>query len=173
MIVLGIDPGASTGWCLYSTRDRRVLDCGEFDFHGTRETIREMSLRADVVVIESLFQPRGNIYPPVVQSAIVEGRLQEAVLTFTAQEAQLLSRHDVKLILTAATQRTVVVTDDKTAWQALVLLHGEGSDRKPKRKKGVVVEPGGALGSVTGHARAALAVAVAWSLRQEQQEKAS
>ncbi len=168
MRVLGLDPGATTGWCLYVDTDagRYVEACGEFDRHDDCGVLREHGPRADAVVIESMHKPRGSIYPATVLSAITEGRLQERVVRATGQEPWLISRHDVKLELTAATQRTAVVVDDKTAWAALVLLHGDDSARKPKRRKGVVVDAGGPLGLVTGHARAALAVAVAFVLRR-------
>jgi predicted secreted protein len=66
-----------------------------------------------------------------------------------------LTRREVKLALSEATQRDVVVTDDATAWAALKLLHGDLCDKK-----------GGALHGVKAHERAALAVAVAFALRQ-------
>lgn len=161
MLILGIDPGATTGWCIYSTEERAAIESGIFKGHGIRTHIRDLCLAAHVVVIESMIEPHGKIFPAVVQAGITEGRLTEHALMTTAREPELLSRHDVKLTLTAATQRTVVVTDDKTAWQALALLHGEGSDRKPRRKGGVIVEPGGPLGPESAQATLA-AKAAKW-----------
>lgn len=166
--ILGIDPGATTGWCLYVDTDmgRYVEACGEFDSHKCGSVVHKYAKEADYVVVESLFKPHGNIYPATVVSAITEGRLVEGIARERGFDPDLMTRHDVKKILTAATHRTMIATDDKTVWRALVLLHGDGSDRKPKRKGGKVVDEGGPLGRVTGHARAALAVAVAYVLRQ-------
>lgn len=168
MRILGIDPGATTGWCDYDVDARRVLECGTFDDHHDGGMLARVVPTADVVVVESFIKPHGNIYPAAVVSAITEGRLVERIASLQGHDPVLITRHDAKLALTSATQRTVVVVDDKTVWAALVLLHGEGSDQKPRRRKGVIVEAGGAIGGVTSHERAALAVAVAFALREAQ-----
>jgi hypothetical protein len=76
-----------------------------------------------------------------------------------------MTRIEVKKILSAATHGEIIVRNDSTAWAALKLLHGDGCDKKPRRKKGQIVDPGGCIGNVKSHERAALAVAVAWWLK--------
>lgn len=170
MIVLGLDPGATTGWVAYDAVARRVIDSGEFREHHLPRDLFDIGPRE--IAIE---RPKGYgpTRPQLVDCGIVFGRILGEFEFTTGWVVHELTRHEVCKILTDATHGEVRVRNDSTAWAALVLLHGEGSDRKPKRKKGVVVETGGAIGSVTGHARAALAVAVAWSLRQEQQQEKS
>jgi hypothetical protein len=161
--VLGLDPGATTGWCLYVDTElgRYVEACGEFREHMVPQDV--LHRRCDHVVIE---RPKGYgpTRPQVVDCGYVCGRLVEQfALVHAAQE---LTRLEVCQALTEATCGVVRVKNDGTAWAALVLLHGDDSARKPKRRKGVVVDAGGPLGLVTGHARAALAVAVAFVLRR-------
>lgn len=161
--VLGIDPGATVGWCVYSTVERRAIASGEFQGDDLPDDVAEQARLCSLIVIESLHDPHANIYPATVRSAITQGHIERQLHTY-----ERMTRHDVKRVLTAAVLREPVVTDDATAWKAVVRLHGEGCDAKPRKKKGVVISPGGALGAVTGHARAALAVAVAFTLRQSQ-----
>jgi hypothetical protein len=146
MNILGIDPGVTTGWCIYNTVSRAVISHGQF------ETWLSERLRLPhhhVAVIERP-QGYGVTRPQMVDCGYITGRLVERF-----PGAHELTRREVKRILTEATQRDVVVTDDATAWAALKLLHGEGCDKK-----------GGALHGVRAHERAALAVAVAFALRQ-------
>lgn len=160
MKILGIDPGATTGWCVYDTEARRVLAAGQFRGEEVTDELHRARSNADRVVLERPVA-HGPTRPQVVDCAWIAGRLAERLC------AETLTRREVKLALTAATQRDVVVTDDATAWAALVLLHGEGSDAKPTMRKGVEVASGGALGRVTAHERAAVALAVAWELLNE------
>lgn len=160
MKILAVDPGATTGWCVYDTEARRVLAAGQFRGDEVTEELQRECIKADRVVLERPVA-HGPTRPQVVDCAWIAGRLAERLC------AEPLTRREVKLALTAATQRDVVVVDDATAWAALVLLHGEGSDAKPVTRKGVEVSPGGALGRVTSHERAAVALAVAWALLNE------
>lgn len=163
-LILGIDPGSkTTGWCLYDSETKRVLESGEFykadkSAAFIRQLARPIEIPANedfLVVIESLEEPRASVYADTVRTAIVEGMLRERLASVGFQ-AILLSRHDVKSILTAATLNEVVCRKDKDVWAAIKLMHGDECHRK-----------GGAIYGVKGHARAALAVAVAFWLRSE------
>lgn len=151
MLVLGLDPGATTGWCLYDTDARRVVDSDTFKESEAPSGL--IAMRRDICVIERPVA-HGPTRPQVVDCAWHAGKL--AVI----MQAVPMTRREIKLILTEATQRDVVVKDDATAWAALVLLHGEGCDAKPSKKNG----PGGSIGRVTSHERAALALVVAWAM---------
>lgn len=164
MRILGIDPGATTGWCLYDADERRVIDSGVFSGHDV-EAMPYGGLDSHVAVERVL--PHGASYPQVVEAAYTCGRIVEWLSGVMELPLSEMSRHEVRKTLQDATHGAVKVKDDKSVWAALVLLHGEGSDKKPKKRKGVVVEAGGAIGGVTSHARAALAVAVAFALRHE------
>lgn len=165
MNVLGIDPGATSGWVVYDSVARRVIASGEFCGDDLPAEVVGRALACGCVVIESLHEPRGGIYPAVVVAGITQGHIERQLRGLCT--VHRVTRHEAKLALTAATLGEPVARDDATAWQAIVVLHGAGSDAKPRTKKGVVIEAGGALGLVTGHARAALAAVVAFVLRQE------
>lgn len=154
MRVLGIDPGMTTGWCLYDASERRVVAAGNF-----REAIPDVNMPEhgyDTVVIE---RPKGYgpTRPQLVECGIVAGDLFRRIAdTVPYREPEWMLRLDVCKALSEATHGEVRVRNDATAWAALKLLHGENCDKK-----------GGALYGVKSHARAALAVSVAWALRQE------
>jgi hypothetical protein len=165
MIVLGIDPGTVTGWCVYDSVARRAIAGGEFPEHLA--DFGDYNGRVDVVVIE---RPKGQgpTRPDVVECGITFGRLMQWACGKWPVVHELL-RYEIKSILSKATLGEVAVRTDATAWAALKLIHGEGSDRKAKTRKGVEVSPPGAIGVLAGsHQRAALAVAVAWVLRDSQ-----
>ena len=150
MIVLGIDPGATTGWVVYDTNTRGVTARGEFAGYGTVMLCAHQQL--DVVALERLV-PHGASYPQVVEAAYVAGRI---VGQFQVHVREL-TRADVRRILQDATHGAVKVRDDKSVWSALLLIHGGES----------AGEKGGALYGVKSHERAALAVAVAWAIKNE------
>lgn len=156
MIVLGIDPGQVTGWCTYDTDTRRVVAAGKFDGYD----VQGCHGIADVVVIE---RPKGQgpTFPQVVEAGIAFGYLLRWAETKWPR-VHWLFRYDVKRILREATLGEVTPTNDASVWAALKLLHGEGCDKKPTKKN----PEGGAIGRVSSHERAALAVAVAWALRE-------
>ena len=155
MNVLGIDPGATTGWCLYNDEARRVIASGQFQEHLRSPAFTQAQCVAQRIVIE---RPMGYgpTRPQLVDCAWIAGQIKVAC------KAEPLTRREVKQILTDATQRDVIVKDDASAWAALKLLHGEGCDKK-----------GGALHGVKAHERAALAVCVAFALRMKEQPAAS
>lgn len=161
MILLGLDPGATTGWCAYDSVGRRVVASGSFPEDKIADEVRDYVYGCGAIVIERPVA-HGPTRPEVVECARIEGMLFGRLRLVTPTHE--LTRLQVRQRLQAELHGTIRVVNDATVWAALVLLHGEGSDRKPRRKKGQVTEPGGALGGVTGHARAALAVAVAWAL---------
>lgn len=149
MKILGIDPGERSGWAIYDSSKRRVLASGEFDmasFDGVDVSGVEHIVIEDIV-------PYGPSYPEVVTSAKVGARLSERLASFC--EVTDLERRDVKRILTDATLGEVTVKNDATAWAALRMLF---QDLRPRK--------GTALYGIKGHARAALAVAVAFALRE-------
>lgn len=155
MRVLGIDPGATTGWCLYHAPTRCVLGAGHFTSHEAPplDDPHTQFWQGDVAVIE---RPKGYgpTRPQLVDCGYVAGRLaQRMALAGVVHE---LTRLDVKQELTEATHGEIRVVSDATAWAALKMLHGPDCDRK-----------GGPLHGVKAHARAALAVAVAFCLRAE------
>jgi hypothetical protein len=151
MRILGIDPGVTSGWCLYDDATRRVLDRGQFAGH----TLQDVPCLAPTAVVIERPQGYGVTRPQMVDCGYVTGRIVEAMVRLRGQGVLELTRREVKLALSEATQRDVVVTDDATAWAALKLLHGDLCDKK-----------GGALHGVKAHERAALAVAVAFALRR-------
>ena len=165
-LLCGIDPGERTGWCLYDPDARRVVRActmpqsaqPTYDFFDDGSIPRRS-------VHHAIERPKGYgvTYPDVVECGIVFGQLWERIANRTAE---WLYRREVCMILSDATNGEVRVRNDSTAWAALCLLHGDGADRKPKVKKGIVVEPGGPLAGVRSHERAALAVAVACFLKK-------
>lgn len=149
MNIMALDPGATTGWCLYDSTRRRVIASGQFAGADASVEFRKQSTYAAVHVIE---RPMGYgpTYPQVVDAAWYGGELRALC------NAIAMTRRDIKAILTDATQGDVRVKDDASAWAALKLLHGGEACAKK----------GGALHGVKAHERAALAVAVAFALRQ-------
>lgn len=166
MIVLGIDPGAESGWCLYHAAQKRSVRSGKFAEFDLSDEVLVAAEEADHIVVESLRKAHAGVYPTTVESAYFCGRIVERLMArFTAVHEML--RIDVKRTLTDATFGEIRAKNDSTVWQAIKMLHGgAGSDSKGKRKKGVVIEPPGPIGSVVKHERAALAVAVAWTIRE-------
>ena len=163
MIVLGIDPGGSTGWAVYDSELRRVTHCGEFPDH--HHDIPASVGTIDVIVIERP-KGRGPTFPQIVEEGITFGRLI-AWAESKWERAYGMLRYEVKSALTTATLGEVTVKTKASVWEALVMIHGEGSGAKARTRKGVEVSPPGALGLVAGaHQRDAVAVAVAWLLNQ-------
>lgn len=170
MIVLGLDPGATTGWCVYDSEQRRAIAGGEFPEHLA--DFGDYNGRVDVVVIE---RPKGQgpTLPQMVECGITFGRLMQWACGKWPNVHELL-RYEIKSLLGKATLGEVTVRTDATAWAALKLLHGDGCDAKARTRKGAEVSPPGAIGVLKGsHQRAALAVAVAWAIKNEAQGGAS
>lgn len=165
MRILGIDPGATTGWVTYDADHKAVIRAGQF--RGHELDIPEAAMwDADTIVIERP-EAYGATRPQVVECAFIAGHLCGEIRQMDL--VQQLTRRQVCKILTDACSLPTEdrVRNDATAWAALKLLHGPNSDRRPRVRDGQVVEPGGAIGMVRSHERAALAVAVAWSLQQQ------
>lgn len=145
MMILGLDPGETTGWCLYDSEANRATASGVFE--GAAHPIN-LGDAANRIVIERV-KGYGASYPAVVEAAYVCGRL---VGRFP--DCIEMTRKDICKRLTAEMYGQLTVRNDRTAWAALKELHGgESSWRK-----------GGPLYGVRSHGRAALAVAVAYSL---------
>lgn len=155
MKILGIDPGETSGWCLYDCQSERVLSSGEFAQHNIGPA-RLYEKEPDHIVVE---RPKGQgpTFPQVVECGIVFGRIVER-LTCNDYTPHELFRYQIRKALQEATHGTVRVTNDASVWAALKLLHG--GDECAKKN--------GQLYGVKSHGRAALAVAVAWSLLNPQ-----
>lgn len=154
MKVLGIDPGATSGWCVYDTKAMRVLDAGHFKADAFFD-IPSKHFGCDAAVIERPVA-HGPTRPEVVECAWVAGLLFRDMLHILGRDKiHALTRLQVKQELTDAVHGEIRVRNDATAWAALKLIHGRDCEKNY-----------GALGLVRSHARAALAVAVAWHLRQ-------
>lgn len=167
--ILAIDPGATSGWCLYDSDVRRVGAAGEFPNWQIPSTLLDCVQPNDLVVVEGMAEVHAGIYPETVKAARILGRIEERFERVCGCTVREITRHEVKRVLFAAVHGSINVRKDRDVWAALLLLHGgEASGAKARVKKGVQVAPPGALGLATGHARAAAAVAVAWLLTEAQ-----
>ena len=154
-LITGIDPGVTTGWCCYDPEAKRVVASGLFKNEHIDIPISWLRVSTNIVIERP--QGYGHTRPEMVDCGIVAGQIHERLRLHQPQThavVEWLTRREVKKILSEATLRDIVVKDDKSAWAALKLLHGEGCDKK-----------GGSLYGVKSHGRAALAVAVAWAHR--------
>lgn len=166
MHILGIDPGAKTGWCVYDTINRQVLEAGTIETHIVTEEVRLAwkQWQVDRVVMERLV-PHGATYPQVVDAAYTSGRLVELVphLGVCATLPIEITRRAVRKTLQTETNGSVRVQNDKTVKEALKLLHDDPNcDRK-----------GGCLYALRGTGSdgwAALAAAYAWHALQQEVE---
>lgn len=151
-LILGIDPGATTGWALYDTEKRLVVEAGKSRGIDVVAEAEHQASRAGVIVVERP-QGYGPTRPQMVDCGYVCGYV---VASFTAAGLDVVERTRLEVCkaLTEAVHGVVRVRNDATAWAALKLLHGgDGCDRK-----------GGPLYAIKSHSRAALAVAVAYAL---------
>lgn len=144
--ILGIDPGATTGWCLYNLAGRFVVSHGMFP--GC-EVSDELPRFVDRIVIEEIV-PHGASYPQVVEAAWTGGEIR-GFLRGQGMVVEKMPRMVVRKALQDAVHGTIRVVNDKTVWAALLALHGGDSAKKK----------GGSLYGVKAHERAALAVCVA------------
>lgn len=165
MLILGVDPGAVTGWAVYESADRRVIASGQFNEHQISKQCKDwiFSLTVDAVVIE---RPKGQgpTRPQLVECGITFGRLAAYLESkFGERRVYEMLRYEVKSSLSAATHGEVNARNDASVWAALLLLHGgEDAGRKATKKNPVP----GAIGLAKSHERAAVAVAVAWAIRE-------
>lgn len=161
-LILGVDPGETTGWCVYDRDAKESCASGVFDSFmvptnwmngdawGDRD---DVDYELPLAVLERPVA-HGPTRPQVVECAYTAGRLFTILESDCALDIHELTRLEVRRRLQTATNGVIQVKNDATVWAALKLLHGgEGAAKK-----------GGPLYRVTGHCRAALAVAVAWTL---------
>lgn len=149
MILLGVDPGSTTGWCLYDSDRRAVIVSGEFQ--NWRIPFSVMLSGAEQVAIETPIPAHAGIYPQTVECAYTTGRLvHELERHFSPDRVHELTRLVVRKTLQSQVHGVMHVRDDATVWGALKLMHGDDCHKK-----------GGALYGVKAHGRAALACAVA------------
>lgn len=151
MRILGIDPGVTSGWCVYDAETRRVVESGQFLDHLLPLTGAKTTCKVAVLELPKGYGPTR---PQLVDCAYVAGQLAQKLI-HAGYELHELTRLEVCKVLTAEVHDALRVRNDATAWAALKLIHGDGSDKK-----------GGAIYGVRAHERAALAVAVAWGLSQ-------
>ena len=174
MNILAIDPGATTGWTIYDSTKRRVIDSGEFDGCDVPAETPHSWYSVHMVLIE---RPKGYgpTRPQVVDCAYVAGRLYGRFDGKFPQGIHEMYRKDVCKALTDAVHEIIRVRNDATAWAAVKELHGgEGSDSKGRLgTKKLPALMCGPLGGVKSHGRAATALAVAWLHLQAQDAKAA
>ncbi len=162
VIILAVDPGVTSGWCVYDSTAKRVLAAGEF--WGWELTPYVFEALIGIKFAMAIERPKGQgpTRPQMVDCGYITGRLvQILAYSFRCQVLELY-RYEVRKTLANLTHGAVLVRNDAGVWAALVLLHGEGSDVKATTKR-----KAGAIGLATGHARAALAVAVTAADRLE------
>lgn len=168
-LLLGIDPGETIGWCLYDTDDRRVnafadYPCEDALGAGVVEFFKQHAGRWVQVVIERPKVYGGIARPDVGETCVQFGRLFE-MFRQNGSTPCCPTRIEIRKALTDATQGVINVRNDATAWQALKVLHGgDKADKKGGKLHGF-------LGK--GHAKAALAVAVAWDLMHPAEKSAT
>lgn len=172
-IILAIDPGKTVGWAQYSLEQSRPIasdnyevGCLSGDGLDSRLPHPELLAPPDYIVIERPVG-QGPTRPEMVDCGIVAGELWANVREMWPQvPRRWLQRAHVRRHLQEAVYGTISVRNDSSVWAAVVSLHGEGSDRRGRKgtKQDLPVEPG-PLAGVTSHARAAVALAVAFGLR--------
>lgn len=165
--IIGVDPGATTGLVCYHPDTHRVemarsLITSALDSASSFAALGRVLAEWKGVLIDAkvhvvLEQPRGYgaTRPEVVDSAFVAGLAFAAARAYPEWACITLERRHVTAQLSIATRHAIRVTNDKTAWQAVKLLHGlDPVARLPRDHT---------LASVKDHERAALAVVVSYS----------
>ena len=180
MKILGIDPGATIGLCVYDTETRRAVwadQCTALGAAMAGISYARLWKGAEVIGIE-----RARIYG--AGGASVANTIEQvgwllaslgaslpdssAAIVRCGADVHTLERRAVVSALTAAVGQSV--KGDAGVWQALCTLHPGGGQRpvagKPatRSKPAVDAVEAGPLYGVSSHARAALAVA--WTLGQ-------
>jgi hypothetical protein len=178
--ILGIDPGATIGLCVYDTETRRVV-CSE----QYTDLIRAMSQVAyldDVHNVDAIGIERARIYG--AGGASVANTIEQvgwllaslgaslpdssAAIVRCGGDVHTLERRAVVSALSTAVGQSV--KGDAGVWQALCTLHPGAAQRPVAAKPATRTKPSvdaveaGPLFGVSSHARAALAVA--WTLGQ-------
>jgi hypothetical protein len=176
--ILGIDPGATIGLCVYDTETRRAVWADQYTALGAAMagiSYARLWKGAEVIGIE-----RARIYG--AGGASVANTIEQvgwllaslgaslpdnsAAIVRCGGDVHTLERRAVVSALSAAVGQSV--KGDAGVWQALCTLHPGGSQRpvagKPatRQKPAVDAVEAGPLYGVSSHARAALAVA--WTL---------
>jgi hypothetical protein len=176
--ILGIDPGATIGLCVYDTETRRAVWADQYTALGAAMagiSYARLWKGAEVVGIE-----RARIYG--AGGASVANTIEQvgwllaslgaslpdssAAIVRCGGDVHTLERRAVVSALTAAVGQSV--KGDAGVWQALCTLHPGAAQRpvagKPatRTKAAVDAVEAGPLYGVSSHARAALAVA--WTL---------
>lgn len=160
--ILGIDPGAKTGWCTYDSERRCVNDSGWFE--TTLVSWQGEITECDVIVIEKPRVFPGS--PPNMGDACINsGILWHKLLTLFGRAPLWLTMNEIRSRLSRATHGEINARNNATVTAALRIVHGDDSDKRPKIKKGKVIEEGGPIYVRNNHERDALAAA--WACAQD------
>ncbi len=160
MRILGIDPGAKTGWAVYDTRTKSVVQAGICD--GAALPWGEI-VQCDLAVVERP-ESYGAARPQVVDAAWVAGQLYAQAAAHCERVQALFRRQVVRSIGLAL---GTPVRGDSEVWRALCELHG-GDGADARARKATKTEPAREPGPLSGciaHSKAA--VAVAYAITQE------
>ncbi len=143
MKLMAIDPGTTeSGWCIFE--DGELSECGVSDNHAVLQLIDPSAL-ADVVV--EMFASYGmRVGQECFETCVWVGRFVQA-----ANCADRMFRLDVKMHFCHNAK-----AKDADVWQAILDRYG-GKDKAIGRK-----DNKGPLHPVKSHARAALALGLAW-----------
>jgi hypothetical protein len=181
--ILGIDPGATIGLCVYDTETRRVMYAAQFTgLSDAMAVVKDpewwMGCKLDAIGIERarIYGAGGASVANTIEQvgwllASLNAHLpdgKDAIQECGARMVYTLERRAVVSALTAAVGQSV--KGDAGVWQALCTLHPGAAQRpvagKPatRQKPAVDAVEAGPLYGVSSHARAALAVA--WTLGQ-------
>lgn len=152
MRVLGLDPGGKTGWAVYCTRARAVVQSGVCE--------GAMLPWGDVVQVDAIAVERPEAYgaarPQVVDCAWIAGVLYAQGLAAAPVVVTLYRRQVVKEVGKAL---GATVRGDAEVWRALCEMHGPDADKRASK-----TTAGGPLSGCISHSKAA--VAVAWAAAQ-------
>jgi hypothetical protein len=144
MRLLAIDPGTiQSGWCILE--DGKLTDCGVMENESMLAKVHQLNLHN--VVIEMIASYGMAVGKETFETCVWIGRFMQA-----AEGANRLFRSDIKLHLCHTAR-----AKDTNIWQAILDRYG-GKERAVGNKK----QPGPLYG-VKSHARAALALGLAWT----------
>ena len=179
MVIIGIDPGATIGLCVYDTTAGKAV-CSE-QYTDLLRAMSQVGYLGDVWKVDAIGIERARIYG--AGGASVANTIEQVGWLLASLNAHLPDGKDAiqecgaRLVYTLE-RRAVVsalsdavgqsVKGDAGVWQALCTLHPGAAQRpvaaKPatRQKPAVDAVEAGPLFGVSSHARAALAVA--WAL---------
>jgi hypothetical protein len=176
--ILGIDPGATIGLCVYDTEAKRAVFAAQHTdpmeaVHHVRHLITVWWPKGIGIERARIYGTGGNeVANTIEQVGFILGKLAERLPDNSGSICECgggyytVTRQAVVSALSVAVGQSV--KGDAGVWQALCTLHPGGGQRpvaaKPatRQKPAVDAVEAGPLFGVSSHARAALAVA--WTL---------